>query len=387
MTQAAGYSTHDLSERLSYSQLDEKSLERIWRSRALIERELPVALDKFYANIAAIPNASRFFRDSKHVAHAKSAQISHWSSISAADFDQKYVQKVWADGHAHARVGFDLRWYVGGYAVILEHLVKAVVAASWPTRFWSNRQNAQAEELGANLASLINAVFLDMDLSISVYADAAERARVEGERRVKEQERELVASTIGAALKRVAAKDLTCRLTDDLPEAYLQLRNDFNDALDELQGALEAVWSSFDDVYTGARGISTASNDLALRTERQAASLEETAAALNEMTSAVHKAGREASDSQQTAAVAAHAAEAGEVVVQQAIEAMRKVERSSQQVQQIIGMIDELAFQTNLLALNAGVEAARAGQAAAVSLSSPRKSGRSLSVRQKPPRR
>ena len=56
-------------------------------------------------------------------------------------------------------------------------------------------------------------------------------------------------------------------------------------------------------------------------------------------------------------------AEKSGAIVRQAIEAMGGVEKSSKQIGQIVGVIDEIAFQTNLLALNAGVEAARAGEA------------------------
>ena len=62
-------------------------------------------------------------------------------------------------------------------------------------------------------------------------------------------------------------------------------------------------------------------------------------------------------------AEARQSAEAGDRVVESAIDAMAGVEKSAEQIGKIISVIDEIAFQTNLLALNAGIEAARAGDA------------------------
>jgi methyl-accepting chemotaxis protein len=116
-------------------------------------------------------------------------------------------------------------------------------------------------------------------------------------------------------------------------------------------------------IHSGTQEISTASNDLSRRTEQQASSLEETAAALDEITATVKKAAEGAIHARKVVADTKKDAEKSGEVVRKAVEAMGGIENSSQQIGQIIGVIDEIAFQTNLLALNAGVEAARAGDA------------------------
>ncbi|MNL17686.1 Methyl-accepting chemotaxis protein III [compost metagenome] len=169
--------------------------------------------------------------------------------------------------------------------------------------------------------------------------------------------------SFGASLERLASGDLTWRLEDEMPPAYEKLKADFNDAMLKLQDAMRVIVGNAGSIHSGSREISVASDDLAKRTEQQAAGLEETAAALDQITATVKRTAEGARETRQVVASAKADAETSGQVVGRAIAAMGAIEESSRQINQIIGVIDEIAFQTNLLALNAGVEAARAGDA------------------------
>jgi methyl-accepting chemotaxis protein len=209
----------------------------------------------------------------------------------------------------------------------------------------------------------------EMAKAVLVFQEAAiEKGRMEQQAEKQRleaiaHERSMVSNSVGTGMARLAAKDLTFRLKEDLPEAYRKLQNDFNHAMDQLEAALQNVRGGTNTISSGSDEISTASNNLSRRTEQQAAALDQTTAALREITETVHKTAVGARQAQDVVASAKSDAEQSGQVVQQAINAMGKIEKSSQQIGQIIGVIDEIAFQTNLLALNAGVEAARAGDA------------------------
>lgn len=346
---------------MDFMQLDAEGCGHIRQLKSLVDRELPTALDKFYDRLRVTPEVRRFFESDLHMVRAKGAQVDHWSAISSGNLDDRYASKVRAIGLTHARIGLEPRWYIGGYALILEHLIKSIVAEIWP-KGMLQRGGKDGGEAGAALASLVKAVLLDMDLALSVYIEAAE-ARLKDEAEAQAKERTILADAMGTGLAKLAAKDLTFRLTEDLPEAYAKLKSDFNAALEQLEQALQNVRASTEAMAAGTQQISSASNELSRRTEQQACSLEEAASALDEITTTVKKTAASAAHAREVVSTAKVDAEQGGEVVRRAIGAMGEIEKSSEQIGQIISVIDEIAFQTNLLALNAGVEAARAGDA------------------------
>ena len=189
------------------------------------------------------------------------------------------------------------------------------------------------------------------------------RRQTEAERAAAAREQEQTVSALAEAAAHLSEGNLTFRISAEFPPAYQKVKDDFNEAIAQMQSAVAVISDSVRGIRVNADAVAHASDDLSRRTEQQAATLEETAASLGEITQTVKQAAESALHAREVVAAADGDAKKGAVVVKQAVEAMDAIAKSAKQITHIIGVIDEIAFQTNLLALNAGVEAARAGEA------------------------
>jgi methyl-accepting chemotaxis protein len=212
-------------------------------------------------------------------------------------------------------------------------------------------------------ANAVAKLQLEKETEAARLSAEAERARREAEKAEEARQAQATIAALARGLDRLAHGDLLCQIDTPFAPNAEKLRSDFNAAVAKLKEIMLAVVTSTQAIGSGTDELSSAADDLSHRTEQQAASLEETAAALDEITTTVRKAAEGAAHARDVVATAKNDAEKSGSVVRKAVEAMAGIEKSSRQIGQIIGVIDEIAFQTNLLALNAGVEAARAGDA------------------------
>jgi len=167
--------------------------------------------------------------------------------------------------------------------------------------------------------------------------------------------------TVLEQLRRIASGDLTGRLDVHSQDEMGKLVEGLKTMQGGLTDTVRQVTHSSESIVTATRQIAAGNGDLSQRTEEQAASLQETAASMEQLTATVKQNADNARQAQELAGKANVIAGRGASVVGDVVDTMGSIDRSSQKIADITGVIESIAFQTNILALNAAVEAARAG--------------------------
>lgn len=160
----------------------------------------------------------------------------------------------------------------------------------------------------------------------------------------------------------IAGGNLAAKVPSMRRDEVGQLMDSLNTMRKSLSSIIGDVKSGIDVVTPAAQDIASGNEELSSRTEQQAASLQQTASSMEEMTATVRQNSENAQEARRLADNnAIQVTNTGELMTQ-LVDNMQRITQSSQQMADIINVIDSIAFQTNILALNASVEAARAGE-------------------------
>ncbi len=356
----------DISDRLqamAFADEDRKALETL---APIVARVLSEALEGYERRVGQLKG---FAETRKNLAAAGLDLTGphsrrYWETALTGSYDSAHVEMSEALGVTYYKAKFQPRWTYSQIASIMTAIAKAAIDSALPAplRPFSGQWR---KHLAARIGALFKVAMLDLDLVATTYRGCgeADRAKLEDERKRVEAEQRVAVEGVTSALAKLADGDLTVKLGEAFAPQYEILRSDFNTSIERVRETICDVAESATSIRAQMSEISGASDKLVQRTEQQTVNLEESAAALGAIAGAMKSAADGAKHARDVVGAADAQAKAIVDIVSNAIDAMAEISHSSAKVNQIISVIDEIAFQTNLLALNAGVEAARAGDA------------------------
>ncbi len=228
-------------------------------------------------------------------------------------------------------------------------------------------------ELGDQKLDLLASAIYDQDGKylgpMVTWSNITEKLRMEENQRRMQQEADAAAAQLRekvdqllANVQAAAAGDLTTVVTVSGSDAIGQLGEGLQSMIHSLSGVIVQIQDAASQFADGARVVSEGATSLSEGAQTQSASVEQMSASIQSLNNIIQQVAENSRSANTTARETTQRAETGGMAVSKNIEAMKLIDKSSEQIGEIIGVISEIASQTNLLALNAAIEAARAGE-------------------------
>ena len=355
-----GSQAGSLRDRLRFAALDGDQCDLLRRHRPELQPHLKEGLRDLFQRFQTSPDAARNFTSERQVERLHDLLSSHWDVLTDARFDALYAERVKVLSDNESRMGLDPRWHVAGHGIVLEHLLSGIIG-EMPAGGLLPGNKKRSREMADLASAVVRLVMVDVEIAVSLRFN---ELRVRHHRELAEQrqrERAEACAVFGDVIQALSVRDLTARVPEDVPDAYRDLATALNGAMEDLQAVAIAFEAGTSTADAATSEFARGARSYADRASEQSDDLRTAGGRLQEIATQMRQGAGETKSAELAAAATRKSVEDSGRIVGQAISAMSDIETSAEQIGEIIGAIDEIAFQTNLLALNAGIEAARAG--------------------------